>query len=171
MKAYPWSYKYGNKEVVLFWVTEPDNDHFLTSKDGVLLSSSLLRQMSQSDQKHFEIQWDEIAEFDFNKFWVAINNLRENRASTSTTCNMLLDGWNFIEDIGRTFGLNKLMGKLKSKTMTKAYDKIFYGNNLPGVTPEGKSYNPLWEKEEIATIRKELKSVWNYYIEKGYIVK
>ena len=39
-----------------------------------------------------------------------------------------------------------------------AYEKLFYGNNLPAVTPEGTSFHPLLGDGERAALRALLRS-------------
>jgi hypothetical protein len=116
-----------------------------------------------------QVHWPEQAELDFGKFWTALKNLRSNRSSSRKTCSVLLAGWNFIEDMGRTFNLKNDMKRLRSKRMDKAYEKIFYGCNLPSVTPNGKSYSPLWINQEIAVLRAEFRTIWELFRSKGYI--
>jgi hypothetical protein len=72
-----------------------------------------------------------------------------------------LDGWNFIEDLLKTIGAKKELRTLRTPLLNKAYDKFFYGVNLPSVTPEGKSYSPLWLAEEILALRREFRTVWH----------
>ena len=31
----------------------------------------------------------------------------------------------------------------------KIYDKLFFANNLPAVTPRGASYEPIWSEDEV----------------------
>jgi hypothetical protein len=34
----------------------------------------------------------------------------------------------------------------------KIYHKLFWGNNLPPVTPEGCHFNPEWSRDELAAL-------------------
>jgi len=128
--------------------------------------SRLKRKLGALEAK---IHWTEYAEINFDKFFTVLRNLRTGKASTTKTCHVLLNGWNFIEDMGRTFNLKKELKRLRSKLLNKAYDKIFYGCNLPAVTPEGKSYSPLWSREEIAAMRTEFRVIWKLFRKQGYI--
>jgi hypothetical protein len=110
-----------------------------------------------------KVHWAEYSEIDFDKFWLLLKNLKVKRASSIKTCSVLLDGWNFIEDMGRTFNLKKNMKKLRSRLLNKAYKKLFYGCNLQSVTLEGKSYNPLWKQEEISAMHTELRAIWTLF--------
>ena len=59
--------------------------------------------------------------------------------------------------------------KLKTPTLNKVYEKIFHGNNLQSITPEGKSYNPLWTRSEIKEVRGTFLEIWNPLLQKGII--
>jgi hypothetical protein len=126
-----------------------------------------MKKMLRSDAA--KVRWSEYSEMDFDRFWKALRNLKTDRASSTITCTILLEGWNFIEDMGRTFGLKKDLKRLHSRLLNKAYDKLFYGCNLPAVTPGDKSYSPLWSHEEILSMRAELSEIWRTFRKQGHI--
>jgi hypothetical protein len=70
-------------------------------------------------------------------------------------CKQLLAAWNLFDDVSRSVG-----GSFDAdhKLTKKIYEKLFWGNNLPSVTPEGKSYHPVWTKREIKIMREVLDS-------------
>jgi hypothetical protein len=43
-------------------------------------------------------------------------------------------------------------GNKKEKVRNRIYDKLFFGNNIPGIMPEGQVYTPKWTKKEIARV-------------------
>ncbi len=40
-----------------------------------------------------------------------------------------------------------------SATLSACYDKLFWGCNLPAVTPPGEWFTPEWREDELAVIR------------------
>lgn len=38
------------------------------------------------------------------------------------------------------------------------YDKLFWGSNIPAVTPAGQKFNPDWSASEIAALARVLSS-------------
>ena len=63
-------------------------------------------------------------------------------------CEFLLDTWNLLTDIAAT-----LQTRLIEPTGSLAvYDKLFWGCNLPSMTPPGMHYEPIWSQEEITTV-------------------
>jgi hypothetical protein len=170
MALYPYAYIFKGRKTVLLWETSGKPDSFKLDMNGQLIQSSSIEELKKRLPEQIDdVHWDEYAEINFDKFWVAIRNLRKNRASSKKTCEILLNGWNFIEDMGRTFQQDTKMKRLKTKVLNKAYDKIFAGNNLPAVTPEGRSYSPLWTKNEMKAMRNCFKNVWSLFITNGYI--
>ena len=71
----------------------------------------------------------------------------------SLDCECILNAWNMFDDvfvsIGKTFSS-------KSELEASIYDKVFYGSNLPAITPEGQRYDPVWTFAEIRFIRKAM---------------
>ncbi len=168
---YPYCYIYKGKRRFLIWQTkEDDQDTFKLDSDNRLISAKSehgLRSLLGTKSKG--LKWSEGTEIDFDYFWDALRGLKVGRSSSGKTCKILLDGWNFIEDLARTVGLTEEMKRLQSPLLSKVYDKLFYGNNLPAVTPEGKSYSPLWLRGEIISFRKEFHSIWKILKKSGYI--
>ena len=79
----------------------------------------------------------------------------KNKRFRTVDCVALLEAWNLLADISTSVG-----GKFDpdKKVTNKIYDKLFYGNNLPPVTPDGRSYHPIWSRKERAIIREVLES-------------
>lgn len=70
-------------------------------------------------------------------------------------CVEFLNAWNLFDDISTTIG-----GRFdpdKDKTQ-KICNKLFWGNNLPALTPVGCSYEPLWRGEESRIMREVLRA-------------
>lgn len=159
---YPYRCLYKGTEKLLIWKSlfEGDDSFLLDNGNNLVISTSKDALRKKVGNIYHQINWPEEGFIDFDKFWIALRNLRPNKASSNKTCNVLLEGWNFIEDLGKSLGHYKTLEILKTAMLNKCYDKLFYGNNLPSITPENKSYNPLWSKEEIQSIRNAFKIIW-----------
>jgi len=169
LKMYPYGYVYCGKRTVLIWQTGEMDTFRKTPWNGLLQSQSSTAMKRTLKSNAAKVRWSEYSEMDFDRFWKVLRNLKTGRASSIITCTILLDGWNFIEDMGRTFSLKKDLKRLHSRLLNKAYDKLFYGCNLPAVTPGGKSYSPLWSHEEILSMRAELRKIWRTFRKQRYI--
>jgi hypothetical protein len=68
-------------------------------------------------------------------------------------CRRTLLAWNFFADVAASLGAKASDFLAKDRKPSKTYDKVFWGNNLPAVTPDGEHYVPSWSTEEIEEIK------------------
>jgi hypothetical protein len=66
----------------------------------------------------------------------------------------MLNTWNILTDIARSLSL-PMHG---AKESLDVYDKLFWGSNIPAVTPEGQKFTPDWSASEIAALVRVLSS-------------
>jgi uncharacterized protein YegJ (DUF2314 family) len=57
-----------------------------------------------------------------------------------------LDAWNLFTDLSLSAGGD--FDPDQDQTLG-IYDKLFWGNNLPAMTPEGEHYTPVWSSKEL----------------------
>lgn len=158
---YPYTYAYLGKLSTLLWAPSGAGDIFLRDCDGALCSAGNIEDAKVLFGKlPNSISWDEVAFVDFDSFWREIDRLNENTSADEDACAVILAGWNFIEDVLRTYSFNDLRDELNEVQVNKAYKKIFYGSNIDAVTPEGSSYNPEWDKAELEILKSSLRRVW-----------
>ena len=65
-------------------------------------------------------------------------------------CAQLLNAWNLYGDIARSLGATL---DDDGEQTQRCYDKLFYGNNLPSITPVGEHYRPFFTDAEQQLIR------------------
>jgi len=70
-------------------------------------------------------------------------------------CENILAVWNLFTDVSFS-AKHSFLGDSKLRLIRKIYDKIFWGNNLPAITPKNEKYIPVWEKSEINKIKEIL---------------
>lgn len=70
------------------------------------------------------------------------------------TCEVFLGSWNLFDDVARSVRDSEFMRL--SKEASGVYDKLFWGSNLPAVTPPGEHFEPVWSNQEEATLRQVL---------------
>ena len=73
--------------------------------------------------------------------------------SSVIDCDAFLAAWNLFGDI--SVSVNGNFDRDHKKTQN-IYDKLFWGNNLPAITPPGKHYTPIWSDEELQVLREVL---------------
>jgi hypothetical protein len=158
---YPYRVFFDHEERVLLWVTTNGSDRFKALDDGSLFVARSRSDVEQRLGKEAAlVRWDEEASLDMDEFWTKVNGLRVARSSSVLTCKVILEGWNFFDDVLGTLSKPELLKSSKSPALKKIYDKLFFGNNLKAVTPPGQSYNPRWTAEEISSFKRAMQSIW-----------
>lgn len=161
-EMYPYTVVMGKKKLMIMWVPTDKLDTFKLQKDGKLfIAKNKKEAVSLLGKESSQVKWKEEALFDLNVFWRKVNSLRVGRSSSVGTCEVLLDGWNFVEDFLRTFSMTELLEESQTRVLKKVYDKLFFGNNLKAITPKGASYHPLWSKTEIQKFKAYMKRTWS----------
>lgn len=73
---------------------------------------------------------------------------------TTVRCEEFLNAWNLFTDVQST--LNERNMHHEDTRYSKIYQKLFWGCNLPAVTPAGRSYEPIWSRKEVKQIQEVL---------------
>jgi len=68
-------------------------------------------------------------------------------------CVRTMNAWNFFADVATSLPDKAAAFVAHDGTFTRTYDKLFWGNNLPSVTPTGQHYEPIWSVEEVVEIQ------------------
>ena len=139
-------------ELFLAWSPgEPDS--FPRDAEGGLLVTRSLKSLAAiagaSGLGHVS---EEPTDYDFDRIrkWCVAPN------STGVECSTFLNAWNFFDDLAGLHGGADNAYTWQSRCAAPCYDKLFWGNNLPAVTPVGKEYIPAWLSDELESIREVL---------------
>ncbi|MGF6949788.1 hypothetical protein QF028_002293 [Neobacillus sp. B4I6] len=142
MDYYPFVFIINKKEYYCAWYSN-DRDGFLTecNKIKVFNTKDLLFDYAKESNIQFNDE-EGIARFsiDYALNWLKDKNL-------DIDCDYFLNFWNNISDLAYSVGEN-FYGDLKKAQINKVYDKLFFGNNLPAITPKNKNYYPTWDTAE-----------------------
>lgn len=76
--------------------------------------------------------------------------------SETVSCSVALAAWNLFGDIARSLPSAGAGFSEVDRAEDRVYDKLFFGNNLPAVTPVGERYDPAWSAEEVAALARVL---------------
>jgi hypothetical protein len=71
-------------------------------------------------------------------------------ADAGPDCSLLLAIWNLAGDVARS--VNEPFED-RGEGLDEVYNKLFFGNNLPSMTPPGEQYNPQWTEDELGLLR------------------
>jgi len=150
---YPTSFRIDGQLLYLIWYSTDWYDGVLKSDNNVVLVFKDLKQLKGfANDAHLRLVNDtELALHDFD----AIAKWIDKPRGIEVDCNLFLSAWNLIDDLRSSLGL-KL--KKEDKMTRKIYGKLFWGNNLPAVTPPGEIYIPSWSGRELFRIKTNFSS-------------
>jgi hypothetical protein len=72
-------------------------------------------------------------------------------------CSHLLEAWNMLADIHASRGKTNDLLSHADQRGRAVYEKLFWGCNLPAVTPEGQTFDPVWSGEECRSLAQLLR--------------
>jgi hypothetical protein len=141
-------------DAFVIWYQD-DRDGFVRKHDERLLVADSVESLAEAAAEiSVTLVPDETTDYDFDRLraWC------EHANPASLEYATLLNAWNFFDDLARlNENPDSNFAKL-SRSAETVYDKIFWGNNLPSVTPGGERFVPMWEADELDTIRQVMES-------------
>jgi hypothetical protein len=146
------------REFFLLWAdggAKPDEYVVATPGTLKLLVAPTRKQIeAMAHKRHLLVSVQSTDTIDLDAANAALLGLRPSRDISLNGAKALLNAWNTFEDVARSIRVDLMAIKSSDKKlMDHLYEKIFYGNNLPSVTPEGKIYTPMLENEERRLLR------------------
>jgi len=139
----------GGYDYFLVWHTAESNSLLRDQHGHLLVETHEQRLRKSAESQSIRIEPDSPAQYDFDKTerWCA------NPDDTSVDCNAILEHWNFLEDLAAWPSEQQSAYQTASKNATGVYSKLFFGSNLPAVTPVGEEYVPNWTEAELDELR------------------
>jgi len=96
----------------------------------------------------------DVVEYDFDR----LRSWCRQPSAAGIDYSAFLNAWNFFDDLA---GLHDNPGTAYarlSRGAGRGYDKLFWGSNLPSVTPPGEWFTPSWGADELDSIRRVLEA-------------
>ena len=150
------SYRLHESAGYLIWFTDEEGG----VEDGVVTSPEALLQIfrSQSDAEIQARNLNILLSEENPAFYdmTVISDWVDTPAAETVDCSAFDNAWNMFGDIALSTGSAFDADRTQTR---RIYQKLFWGCNLPSVTPPGQRYGPLWDTEEIealAVCRREL---------------
>ena len=122
------------------WINEPGNM-------PVFRSEAALEHYARERGIHFKPEAPMLHNLRVVEEWLRKPSFK------SIQCDAFLGAWNLFADVARSVGTPL---DDRGELADKVYDKLFWGNNIPAVTPAGREYVPVWSKEEMDCLRRVL---------------
>lgn len=140
---YPYCIHLNNRKLFVVWCTD-DYDYLLLSEQGMVCTfHSLSDLQSFAQKKGFALFDDNIAELNLDQ----LRQWLESPSRTNIDPVLCLNAWNLFTDFRSA--QNQRNMNLEDKEHLELYNKVFFANNLPSMTPPGSSFNPKWSKSEV----------------------
>lgn len=67
-----------------------------------------------------------------------------------------LTAWNLFIDVAHSVGEAGSCFLASDSVMGHQYQKLFFGSNLPSMTPPGEHYTPTWTDDELEDVRRHM---------------
>lgn len=154
--------RFNERQYFLLWQdggNQPDKYVVLPNTSYLLMTDSIKSLVERAAKFNLQVADQDAAIVDMDKVFKVLAALRSERPASQRTCQLLLDGWNTLEDMARS--INVSPDEYGDKGMLKIiYDKLFYGNNLPAVTPSNRNYQPLFSGAEREAMRRYIRHLW-----------
>jgi hypothetical protein len=134
---------------------QEERDGFVRRQDGQLLHARSLEGLaSAAAEMGLSIVPDEPARYDFDQLrqWCI------GAEAAGVDCSAFLNAWNFFDDLTRLHDDRDSDYAKLSRRAAQSYDKLFWGNNLPSMTPPGERFTPVWSAEELEDIRRVMEA-------------
>ena len=71
-------------------------------------------------------------------------------------CSGSFAAWNLFIDVAHSVGDAGASYLASNAVLGHEYEKLFFGNNLPAMTPPGEHYTPTWTDDELDAVRQHL---------------
>jgi len=142
-------YRLNHIDGYLIWFSN-DVDGIVTQPDGAVPSfrdQNALRAYATLQQLDLDAMEPLLHDLDVVAGWL------DRPLSAKVDCDALLTAWNLFGDLASSINGDFDLDRERTQLV---YEKLFWGNNLPAVTPPGKHYTPEWSDDELLLIREIL---------------
>jgi hypothetical protein len=146
-------YRLKGEDRYLVWITN-ESESVAVDCDGFIPSSASLADLREyAKLNHCELETAEPILHDLD--WVALWTASPRRR---VDCKKALAAWNLFGDVTNSIGDRGAAYKRLDASLNTIYRKLFWGNNLPSMTPEGEHFTPKWTPDEIRSMAKLLEA-------------
>jgi hypothetical protein len=146
---YPCRVQLNGSAVFVIWYSD-ERDGFVLDGGRLLTACTADALTVAARARGIPLVNDAPADYDFDRIraWCAAP------VGARIDCRAFLNAWNFLDDLaGLSTGADTEYSR-QSRRSAASYDKLFWGSNLPAVTPLGERYDPVWDADELIEIRR-----------------
>jgi len=151
MKYFPLLYRLNAEDRYLIWISN-EKDSVVVDAEGLVPTfKHAACVQAYSDVNHYNLEREE--PILHNLDWVAA---WAKAPDAPIDCEKALNAWNLFSDVGRSIYERGISFDQLDRQFPGIYDKLFWGSNLPSMTPSGRHYEPEWSQVELAALAEVL---------------
>lgn len=147
MRYFPLLYRLNAQDRYLIWITNEKQSVVVDAEGLVPSFKDLVFLREYADLNHYSLESEEPGLHDLD--WVATWT---RSPVAPSDCREALLAWNLFIDVAASVGDRGTNFEDLDSQRLAIYQKLFWGNNLPSVTPEGAKYVPEWSPDEIDSL-------------------
>ena len=134
-------------DVVFLWETGDDApDRVVLDETGAIVTFADEHAARQSGTETLPVTEGQVTRYDLDALEAWCRSV-----APIGECSPLLNAWNLFGDLPKSD-----LYEAVNEGATPIYDKLFWGCNLPAMTPPGEHYVPTWTETETATLKRLL---------------
>ena len=141
-------------DVFVIWYQD-ERDGFIRRPEGRLLTAESREALAaKATELGLLLVPDDLVEYDLDRLraWCRRPN------AEAVDCPAFLNAWNFFDDLAGLHDKPNTTYARLSREAAGSYDKLFWGNNLPSVTPPGERFYPSWAADELEGVRRVMET-------------
>jgi hypothetical protein len=143
MKYFRCLYRLRREEWYLIWISN-ERDAVVVDDAGLVpVFKDAKAVQVYADRNGYKLEGEEaiLHDLDWVAAWV-------DEPQMPINCNEALAAWNLFSDVARSVHERETAFEPLDSGFPTVYNKLFWGSNLPSLTPTGRHYDPEWLPEE-----------------------
>lgn len=136
--------RFGGFDQFFVWYSGESDGVLLSSPDRISVFPTMLELERYAARQNLKLETESAPLYDCDRLarWLA------EPSRERPDCPFLLDMWNMFNDVACSLGDSLA----EPSGADKVYDKLFWGCNLPVVTPPGKHFEPCWSADDLSIL-------------------
>jgi hypothetical protein len=159
MKYFPLLYRLQAEQRYLIWKSDEQDSVAVDAEGFVPSFRDLISLRKYAELNHYRLESQVPVLHDLE--WVAT---WEVAPTPQVDCEKTLAAWNLFRDVAGSIPNQRITLKLDSQLLWPICDKLFWGNNLPAMTPKGERYVPAWSPDELRYLAEVLTAGLDFFV-------
>src|SRR5271169_6096115 len=147
MKYFPLLYRLSAEDRYLIWIAN-EKDSVVVEAGGLIPTfKNIASVQAYADANHYSLEREqpELHDLDWVAEWTKAPGAPVDHEKA-------LAAWNLFGDVAKSIYETEFSFDQLDSQSPRIYDKLFWGSNLPSMTPSGRHYEPEWSQDELAEL-------------------